>query len=532
MNVPLTPVRFLRYAREQYPDNTAVVCGDQRFTYERLAARVGHLAGALHAGGIRSGDRVAFLTPNCHRLLEAYYGVLEAGAVLLPIDNRLHAHELIHILNDAAPSLLFLDPALVPLIDSIRGELPQLERFVLLDGAPPASWLDRQTYEELLADAEPYHPDIMQFDENALAELFYTSGTSDPPKGVMLTHRNVYLHALDAALAFNITTVDAHLHTIPLFHANGWGAAHILTLMGSKHVMLREFDPAAVFRLIARERVRACLLDPQMAAALLRAPERHECELGSLRWIAIGGSPSSPALVREVNQKLGCDCFSGYGLTETSPVLALSRSRPGVQWKGGEHFERQAMTGYAVPGVEIRIVDAQQADVPRDGNTVGEIITRGDGVMQGYWRQDGMTAEVIEGGWFHTGDMATIDAHGYISIVDRKKDIIFSGGENISSLESEKALRAHPDVADAAVISVPDEERGQIPTALVVLKPGKEVDKAELLAFCQARLGTNKAPRSVEFVPELPKNATGKILKRELRKQYRGGQDVLEAATA
>jgi len=534
MNVPLTPVRFLRYAREQYPDNTAVVCGDQRFTYTQFADRVARLAGALRTRGVKPGDRVAFLSPNCHRLLEAYYGVLEAGAVLLPLNIRLSPGELAYILNDSGATVLFLDQVFVPLVDAFRKSATTVKSFLLLNGTPQASWLSGESYEDLLASAEPCGDDLTQFDEDSLAELFYTSGTSATPKGVMLTHRNVYLHALDVALGFNIPLQDNHLHTIPLFHANGWGAAHFITLMGGKHVMVRAFEPPEVFRLIARERVNSCFVVPVMAAALVHSPERHEFELSSLQWIVIGGAASAPTLVREVEEKLGCHCFSGYGLTETSPVLAISRHRPGrVHWnEAGDPYERLAMTGYAIPGVELRIVDANEVDVPRDGRTIGEIITRCNGGMQGYWRQDELTAETLRGGWLHTGDMATIDEHGYMLIADRQKDIIISGGENISSLELEKTLVAHPMVYDAAVIPVPDEKWGEVPKAFVVLKPGEEATELELLEFCRARLAHYKTPRSVEFVQTLPRNATGKTLKGELRRKHWAAHDNPPAALA
>lgn len=522
MNVPLTPVRFLRYAREQYPDNTAVVCGDRRYTYAQFAERAGRLAGALRALGVKPGDRVAFLSPNCHRLLEAYYGVLEAGAALLPLNIRLAPAELAYILNDAEATVLFLDEAFVPLVDAFRKDAKTVKEFFLLNGTPQASWLFAESYEDLLASAAPCGDDLMAFDEDSLAELFYTSGTSATPKGVMLTHRNIYLHALDVALGFNVTTQDIHLHTIPLFHANGWGAAHFITLMGGKHVMVRNFEPAEVFRLIARERVNTCFVVPAMAAAMAHSSERLEYELSSLKWIVIGGAAASPTLVRDVQEKLACSCFSGYGLTETSPVIAISRPRPGrIQWNGKvDSSERLAMTGYAIPSVEIRIVDPEEHDVPRDARTIGEIVTRCNGAMQGYWRQKELTEETFRGGWLHTGDMATIDEHGYILIVDRKKDIIISGGENISSLEVEKTLVAHPTVYDAAVIPVPDEKWGEVPKAFVTLKPGEETSEAELIEFCRARLAHYKAPRSVEFVTSLPRNATGKTLKGELRKKY------------
>jgi fatty-acyl-CoA synthase len=527
MNIPLTPLRFLRYAEQQYPSKTAVVCGHERFTYSQFADRASRLAGALRAAGVESGDRVAFLSTNCHRLLEGYYGVPEAGAVMLPLNIRLAPHELAFVLNDAGAKVLFLQKDFLGLVDSFRGSVSTIKAFYLLDGPPEQAWLCLQNYEAVLSTATPHRAHIADIDENALAELFYTSGTSANPKGVMLTHRNVYLHALSVCLAFATGPESVELHTIPLFHANGWGVAHSLTLMGGTHVMIQRFDPAEVFRLIERERVHACSLVPTMATALVNSPDRQKHDLSSLRRIVIGGAASSPTLVREVEEKLGCTCFSGYGLTETAPMLSISPIKPWLRRDGEDRFAVQAMTGYAAPGMELRVVDADDHDVPRDGKTIGEIIARSDGVMEGYWRQPEATAQAMRGGWFHTGDMATINEDGYILIVDRGKDIIVSGGENISSLELEKALLAHPGVYEVAVIPVPDDKWGEVPKALVVLKPESKVAESELLEFCRARVAHYKAPRSVEFLESLPKTGTGKILKKELRKKYWQGQETI-----
>jgi len=332
---------------------------------------------------------------------------------------------------------------------------------------------------------------------------------------------------LNVCLALHLSGDTVELHTIPLFHANGWGIAQALTFMGGTHVMLQRFDPAEVFRLIERERVRTFALVPTMATALVNCPERANFDLSSLERITIGGAASSPTLVLEVERKLGCCCFSGYGLTETSPMLTLSRMKSGVHWEGEQRYAGQAMTGYAVGGVEIRVVDANDKDVPHDGKTIGEIIARSDGVMEGYWQQPEATAQAMRGGWFHTGDMATINENGYVLIVDRAKDIIVSGGENISSLDLEKTLSAHPSVYEAAVIPVPDEKWGEVPKALVVLKPDAKATEGELLEFCRSRLAHYKCPRSVEFLLSLPKTGTGKILKKELRKKYWAGQETI-----
>ena len=527
MNIPLTPLRFLRYAEQQYPRRTAVVCNDEKFTYEELAERTRRLAGALRQAGVQPGDRVAFLSTNCHRLLEAYYGVLEAGAVLLPLNIRLAPGELAYILNDAGATILFVEKQFLGLVESFRKDIPSVKMICQLEGGPDAAWLSPHNYEDLLRDAAPYRADIATIDENALAELFYTSGTSANPKGVMLTHRNVYLHAVHVCLGFQIENGAVELHTIPLFHANGWGVAHFLTLLGGKHVMMQRFETTEVFRLIEKEAVHSCSLVPIMATALVNCPERPKYNLSSLRRIVIGGAASSPTLIREVEEKLGCECYSGYGLTETSPALSLSPIKAELGWHGEQRFVGQAMTGYAIPGVELRVVDANDNDVPRDGLTIGEIIARGDGVMEGYWRQPAASAEALRGGWFHTGDMATVNEAGYLLVVDRKKDIIISGGENISSLELEKAILAHPAILEAGVIPVPDEKWGEVPKALVVLKPNAAVAESELIAFCRSRLAHYKCPHSFEVVTSLPKTATGKILKKDLRKKYWHGADTI-----
>lgn len=520
MNVPLTPIRFLRYAEQQFAGKTAVVCGDLRFTYAQFADRTSRLAGALREAGVKSGDRVAFLSLNCHRLLEAYYSVLEAGAVLLPLNIRLSADELTYILNDSSAKVLFLEKEFLELVDSFRKRVPSLDTFFLLDSAPNAPWLSPANYEDALGSATPFRADVMNFDENSLAELFYTSGTSAHPKGVMLSHRNIYLHAFSVCLTFLTKGESVDLHTIPLFHANGWGTAHTVTLVGGTHIMLPRFTCTEVFRLIERERVDSLSLVPIMATALANSPERLRYDLSSLQWISIGGAASSPTLVREVEEKLGCICYAGYGLTETAPVLTTAKPKPEEHFEGERRSAALAMTGYAIPGAELRVVDLNDEDVARDGQAIGEIIARSDGVMMGYMNQPAATSEVMRGGWFHTGDMATISRDGRILIVDRKKDIIISGGENISSLEVEKVLLAHPGVYEAAVIPTPDEKWGEVPMGLIVRKPESNVTEDDLLAFCRSRIAHYKCPRTIEFRDGLPKTATGKVLKRELRKKY------------
>jgi fatty-acyl-CoA synthase len=527
MIIPLTPLRFLRYSSQQFPRRTAVVCGDQRFTYAQFSDRTARQAGALRSLGVKSGERVAFLGANCHRLLEGYYGVVEAGGVLLPLNIRLASQELAYILNDSEADVLFFEEQFIPLVESFRQDLRSVKHFIPLDFKPSQPWMAPKNYEKMLAEAAPYRADVMLVDENSLAELFYTSGTSANPKGVMLTHRNIYLHALNVAIAFGAKSDSVELHTIPLFHANGWGVAHSLTYVGGKHVMMRKFETTEVFRLIEREGAQSLSVVPAMATALVNCPDRPKFNLKSLERMSLGGAASSPTLVRDVEEKLGCACYSGYGLTETAPVLTTARMKAGLDWEGPARYEKLASTGHAIPGVEIRVVDPDDNDVPRDGKSIGEIVARSDGVMEGYWKQPEATEQVMRNGWFHTGDMATMDENGYALIVDRKKDIIVSGGENISSLEVEKALLAHPGIYEVAVIPVPDERWGEVPKALVVMKPGVTTTENEVLEFCRGRLTHYKCPRTVEFLETLPRTGTGKVLKKELRKKYWSGTESI-----
>jgi fatty-acyl-CoA synthase len=520
MNIPLTPLRFLLHAERQYARRTAVVSRGERFTYKQFGERVGRLAGALRTAGVQPGERVAFLGTNSHRLLEAYYGVLEAGAILLPLNIRLSSSELAFVLNDSGASILFIDPQFLPLVNSFRHQVPSVRLFCQLDGEVESDWLMPQNYDEWLGTASSYRMDITSIDEDEVAEIFYTSGTSAQPKGVMLTHRNIYLHALQTCLAFNVENGSVELHTIPLFHANGWGIAHFLTMLGGKHVMVESFDPEAIFRFIEAEGVNQFNAVPFMATVLVNHPKRSEYDLSSLRRIVIGGAASSPTLIREVEEAFDCTCFSGYGLTETSPALSCASSKPELGWTDQERYIGQAMTGYAFPGVELHLAGPNDELLPEDGKAVGELIARGDGVMKGYWKQPELTAETLRGGWLRTGDMAAIDENGYVLIVDRKKDIIVSGGENISSLEVEKALLAHPAVLEIAVIPVTDERWGEVPKALVVLKQGASATEMELIDFSRSCLTHYKCPKTVQFVEALPKTGTGKVLKKNLRAQY------------
>jgi fatty-acyl-CoA synthase len=524
MFVPLTPLRFLHRAVDLFGCRVGVVCGAREFTYAEFGERCERLAAGLTALGIREGDRVGYLSFNTHKLLEGYYGVVQARAIVMPLNVRLSVAELAAILNHSGARMLMLEDDFAPMLEFLRRNCPQIRFWVALGELRAPDLID---YEALLDQGRPERADIFSYDEMSIAEMFYTSGSTGAPKGVMLAHRTLYLHALDSMTGFRDIESMVDLHTIPLFHANGWGRPQLSVMMGIKQVMVRRFEPLTVFSLIQQHRATDMCVVPTMANALIHCPDRGKYDLSSLRRVRIGGAANSPELVERVEAAFPtAECISGYGLTETSPILTLSDTKDAALRSGKDRLKRQAMTGQAVPGAEIRVVDAQMRDVPRDMQTIGEIVALSDHVMDGYYGDPQATAEAMTGHWFHTGDMAVWDTDGSVQIVDRKKEIIISGGENISSLEVERAIFAHPAVLECAVVSAPDEKWGEVPAAIVVRKPGASLTSEELAAFLQQRLGRYKLPRIVRFSEEaLPKTGTGKIRKLDLREQFWTGKE-------
>ena len=517
MRVPLTPLEYIERARRLFGELDAVVDGDRRFTYGDLSARA-HALGAWLRSTCAPGDRVAYLCPNTAELLEAYYGVLLGGCVLVPLNVRLAAAELQEIVDDCAPSVLVVHPSLSSSADRLdrpcgRSSAEEMQR---VDIGP--------SYEELLAaHAGAYvEPLSMVEDEDAVCELFYTSGTTGLPKGAMLTHRNLATHALDSALSMGCVHRDVVLHTIPLFHVNGWGTPHWVTVLGARHVMLPRFEAAEVLRLIEVERVTRLHLVPAMASMLVVSPSLSAHDYSSLVQVTVGGAPPGPELLAELESAFGCEVICGYGLTEAAPQLTKAltkRSHDALSLD--ERRQRQATTGLPNIGVDLRVLDDMDVEVPWDGVTAGEICVRSNHVMAGYWGRLEESAEVLAGGWLRTGDIGVVDAEGYVTIVDRKKDLIISGGENISSVEVEKALCSHPAVLEAAVVGMPDERWGEVPRAYVSLRPGASLGDGgavELVTWVRGRLAGFKVPRRVDVLPELPKGGSGKILKAELRK--------------
>jgi fatty-acyl-CoA synthase len=522
MFVPLTPLDYKRRAVKNFGDKVGVVDGDRRFTYREFGERADRLAGAIRGLDVAAGERVAFISYNTHHLLEAYYGVLQARCVLAPVNIRLAPQEIADVLDHSGASVLCYHRDFQALVDEVRPRLRALRHLIVIEGDDP----EAHQYEALLARATPDPgPDIREVDEQEVCELFYTSGTTGRPKGVALTHRSLALHALHFCVTLRLSDADKILHVVPLFHVNGWGTPQALTAVGGTHVMLRKVDARDILRLIERERITILLGVPTIYNMLVNEPTVGTFDLTSLRQAVSGGAPAAPSLVRAMEERLGCFSTVGYGLTETAPLLSKAVLKRHLGGTADDDLRRRSSTGFEVIGVDMRVVDAEGRDVPADGATVGEIVARSNVVMDGYYRDPAATAAVIQDGWFHTGDMAVVDAEGYVTVVDRKKDIIISGGENISSVEIEKVLAAHPAILECTVIAVPDERWGETPKALVVLRPGHQATAEDVLAYCRGHLAGFKVPSSVELRDGLPKSGTGKIMKHELREPYWRGYE-------
>jgi fatty-acyl-CoA synthase len=484
----------------------AVVCGALELSFAAFAERAARLAGALAAGGVEPGERVAYVGPNCHTLLEAYFGVPWAGAVLVPLHARLTRPELAVLLRDAAPRALLADVAWIKRLPPECLAAIPLRIAVGGEGAPPG-W---QAYEAWLASAPPCDP--VQRDPSAVAEMFYTSGSTGQPRAAMLTGRNLVANAEGVRCVLGLGPDDVVLHALSLFHANGWGFPHAAVIAGATQVVLRKFVPRTALALIAARRATVTYLVPTMARRLVESRWSARRDLASLRWVVVGGAPSTPALAAAVEDRLGATFVGSYGLTETSPVLTLATLLPEMrEWPREQRLRQQASAGRPTPAARLRVVDDAGRAVPADGGAVGEVQVTGDLVMAGYWRRPAETAAACPDGWLRTGDLATVDPWGYLRIVARKKELINCGGEKIAPAEVEHVLMAHPAVREAAVIGVPDDYWGQVPVALVVLRPGPAVDEAALRHHCARSLAPFKVPRAVHFVTRLPHTATGKL---------------------
>lgn len=523
MNIPLTPIRFLERTVKVYGAKTGVICGDNRFSYFEFGERVNQLSNGLSKIGVIKEDRISYLGYNCHQLLEAFFGIPQIGAILCPLNIRLLPKDFEYIINESEPKVLFVDPDFIPQIDSIRDRIHSVEHFILLgDMDHPPSWIT-DTYEKLIEEgsAEPPYPlGWYPFHEDDVAEIFYTSGTTGRPKGVMLTHRNLHLHAMSVLVSNPMDETDIQIHLIPLFHVNGWGTPHYLTAMGGTHIMTQKFDPVETLKIIQREKVTRFYIIPTMVNAILSLPDFEKYDVSSVRRILVGGAPPPTGMIERVENAFKCVASTAFGMTETCPLIALPELSSYLDSNVKAHRAKKTW-GFPMVGVEFRIVDAAGKDLPWDGEAVGELLVRGDMVMKGYYRSPKETDAALEGGFYHTGDLCSLEPDGSLLVKDRMKDIIISGGENVSSLEVEAVLYAHPEILECAVIGKLDEKWGEVPLAFVVPKEGSGLTPQEIIDFARSNLAHFKAPKEVRIINEFPKGGTGKILKSVLREKYR-----------
>ncbi len=518
---------FIERAGRVHRDRVGVVYGRRRLTYGELGARARKLATALRRAGLQRGDRVAFLAPNVPALLEAHFGVALAGGVLVAINTRLNADEVGYILDHSGSRWLFVDAELAAAIR--MPEHDGVEAVVTIDDPEFAPGVPRRfdgpEYEAFI-DVVPDEDLAWRVPhEDDLYSINYTSGTTGRPKGVMYTHRSAYLNALSEIIAHRLEPTSAYLWTLPMFHCNGWCFPWAVTGAGARHVLLRRVEPPLVWRLVQEEGVTHFNGAPTVLIMLINDPSVPGGRLPRPLRIATGGAPPSPTLLAQW-EAIGAELTHLYGLTETYGPHTYCDWHP--EWDARPADERaQLRARQGVPHLvacEVRVVDEQMGDVPPDGQTMGEVVMRGNNVMRGYFEQPDATAEAFRGGWFHSGDVAVMHPDGYIELRDRKKDIIISGGENISTIEVEQAIARHPDVLEVAVIAVPDEKWGEVPKAFVTLKDGRQLTAVDLIAHCREQLAHFKCPKAVEFGP-LPKTSTGKVQKFVLRDTAWAGRD-------
>jgi long-chain acyl-CoA synthetase len=510
----------LRRALTLFGDRPAVLDDPIRMTYRQFGDRVQRLAGALRKLGIGDDDKVAILMLNGHRYLELFYGTFWAGGVAVPLNIRLAPPELIYQLNEAEAKVLVVDDTFALMLPAFEGKLHTVRHIVFAGaGNPPERLLG---YEQLIADSAPVEDAGRDGDD--VAGIFYTGGTTGRAKGVMLTHDNIMANAQNTIMTDHGSPNDVYLHCAPMFHLADCSGTFGLTMVGIQHAFIPFFEPGRVLEAIAQYRVSLLLAIPTMINMLLHHPDFKKHDLSSVRKVSYGAAPIPLALLRQAITELKCDFVQGYGMTELSPLCAMLPPEDHKLEGTPQELKRLRSAGIPIYTADVRVVD--ENDNPLPPGEVGEICARGPMVMKGYWKQPEATEQALRGGWMHTGDAGYIDTDGYIYLVDRTKDMIVTGGENVYSVEVEAALHEHPSVFEAAVIGVPDEEWGEAVHAVVFLKPGKTATDEELRHHCHSLIANYKCPKSVSFsTTELPKSPVGKILKRELRKPFWEGRE-------
>ena len=510
----LTPLSFLERSTSVFPEKTAIVHGDRHYTYREFAWRVNRLASHLRDSGLHRHDRVAFLCPNIPAMLEAHYAIPAAGGILVAVNTRLNSHEIAFILTHCGVKFLFVDAELFHLIEPVNTEGLQV---VHIDdtGSP------EDPYEKFLAAGSPEPLKSWLEDEEETISINYTSGTTGNPKGVMYTYRGAYLNALTEVIETGLNSDSVYLWTLPMFHCNGWCFTWAVTAVGGTHVCLRAIDPGLVWDVFESESVTHYNGAPTVQIFLVNHPKAHR--LGKQVVVTVAGAPPSPTLLEQLGE-LNIRPIHVYGLTETyGPYTICEWHSEWDHLPFGEQARLLARQGQNnVNADPVRVVDGMMNDVPRDGQTMGEVVMHGNNVMKGYYENPEGTHVAFEGGWFHSGDLGVWHPDGYIELRDRAKDVIISGGENISTIEVEQVIAQHPAVLECAVVAIPDEKWGERPKAYVTLREGKTATEQEIISFCRERLAHFKCPAAVEF-GSLPKTSTGKIQKFVLRdKEWEG----------
>ncbi|YAL83639.1 acyl--CoA ligase family protein [Dermacoccaceae bacterium W4C1] len=516
-STPLTPLSYLERSARVWPERTAIIDGDLRLSYAEFGAQVQSLAKALRAAGVEDGDRVAFVLPNVHEMLLAHFAVPLAGGVLVAVNTRLAVPEVRYILEHSGAKLVFAWPGTADLVEGATEGL-EIGRVLLREKRSGWSSLD-----EIASEQE--QPDLPWGIEQEFSPISinYTSGTTGRPKGVLYSHRGAHLNSLSELLHSRHSTHTVYLWTLPMFHCNGWCTPWAITAIGGTHVCLPEVRGDAIWAAIREHGVTHLNAAPTVITTMLNTPGAQPLSTPVL--ITTAGAPPSPTTLAQVAE-LGFEVVHVYGLTETYGPYTVCEVQD--EWADLSPQERSRMTARQGVGMitaeRARVVDSQMNDVPADGHTLGEIVMRGDNVMLGYYNDDEATEKAFEGGWFHSGDVAVMHPDGYLEIRDRAKDVVISGGENISTVEVEQALMSHPAVLEVAVVGVPDQQWGERPKAFVTVKEGSQIAGEELIEHVRSQIARYKAPREVEVIEELPKTSTGKIQKFKLREAEWAGQ--------
>ena len=514
METPLSPVDFARRTRRLHADREAVVDGELRLTYRQFFDRCDRWSAVLQRLGVARSDRVATIAPNTHAQLESFYAVPQIGAILVPINYRLTPEDFVYIVNHSGASVVCAHSEYLEALDGVRDQMPDVRHFVAFEGATDG-WLD---YEAAIAAADPdfERPDI---DERDLISINYTSGTTARPKGVMITHRNAALNTIGTLIHLPMAVGERYLWTLPMFHANGWTYTWTVTAAAGTHICLRKVDPATIFGLIRDEKVTRLCAAPTVLISMANAPASVR-EVPPGVQVITAGAPPAAATIERLEGDFGWEITQVYGLTETSPFITVCVPVPEHQdMPPADRAVIKARQGVELlTSGELQVVDTDGNEVPADGQTVGEIVVRGNAVMLGYYRDPEATEHAIPDGWFHTGDAAVVHLDGYAEIRDRIKDVIISGGENISSIEVEGVLLHHPAIQEVAIVGLPHDKWGETPHAFVVLTEGASAAEDDIIGFARDNMAHFKAPRGVTFVSDLPKTATGKIQKYVLRK--------------